>query len=179
MFVKLIIAKIKGYLENKKVRIAVIVVGSVLVLGIGTIIVVSLLPDRCSGEACATEVDDENGDDEEEDEPPRRPGRPDPEDEEPDDEPETGTGNDRRPTFRPINPDVTKDMAIEIGYAYLEEVEFERPVNIEFRFDYGMDWREGTWVWVLEYRNAWNWRMMFTLYVDVESGEVVAFRSTE
>ena len=81
--------------------------------------------------------------------------------------PSPGTGQ----TGRPVNPAITLERAIEIGYEELAR----RGHTGSFRNHSGMDLERGQWVWELLF-NVQGGRLPFVeMYINVDTGAVVKF----
>ncbi|MCL2190532.1 MAG: PepSY domain-containing protein [Treponema sp.] len=73
----------------------------------------------------------------------------------------------------PSNPNVSLEDAIGIAAGYLDS----RGIEAVFARHSGMGLERGRWVWELEFRNVHNQRIVYELYVDVDTGEVVKFET--
>jgi uncharacterized membrane protein YkoI len=78
-------------------------------------------------------------------------------------------GNNR--SVRPLNPTISLERAIEIGYEELAR----RGYTGTFRERSGLDWEYGQWVWEIEFRVVGGRRPFVEMYINVDTGSVVKF----
>ena len=74
-------------------------------------------------------------------------------------------------TGRPVNPAISLERAIEIGYEELAR----RGHTGSFRNHSGMDLERGQWVWELEFRVSGGRLPLVEMYINVDTGAVVKF----
>jgi len=74
---------------------------------------------------------------------------------------------------QPQNPAVSLEQAIEIAKAYLDS----RGLEAAFSGHSGMDRERGRWVWDIEFRSTRFPTVKYEIYVDVETGAVVKFKT--
>ena len=77
----------------------------------------------------------------------------------------------RRIGGRPVNPAISLERAIQIGYEELAR----RGLSGTFRNHSGMDWERGQWVWEIVYRVPGGRLPLVEMYINVHTGAVVKF----
>ena len=77
----------------------------------------------------------------------------------------------RRGGLRPVNPAISLERAIQIGYEEL----IRRGLSGSFHNHSGMDWERGQWVWEIVYRVPGGRLPLVEMYINVQTGAIVKF----